>query len=249
MRDSGCVPRPEGACGRSDAPTPCELAEVATQGLLLRTVDGAERWVRYAELGGIALQGGGVTLFVVGGALCLRGATGDTVARILERACKVPEFTRSSRYLGSPFLPTVPGAERLLQLLLAARRELAAQCHPLAQVRTFDAEGLTGAVRGIARELARDCYPASQPERRALEWRLLEILDPLLRSLEEVSRAGSALAASAPTDLLKCWREWVACVAAVFAATDRLWPDFVQLLADANERSLSARPGKRRSGG
>ena len=156
-------------------PTLCELAEAATEGLLLRTGDGAERWVPYADLGGIALEGDGVTLFVGGSALRLTGATGDTVTRILERACKVPEFTRSSRHLGSPFLPTPPGAKRLLQLLLGARRELATHGHPLAQVRTFDAEGLASAVRGIAAELARDCYPASQPESRALEWRFLEI--------------------------------------------------------------------------
>ncbi|HWP03147.1 MAG TPA: hypothetical protein VNL96_06800 [Gemmatimonadaceae bacterium] len=216
--------------------------------MLLRTAGGAEKWVQYADLGGIALEGSGVTLFVGGSAWRLQHATGDTVTRILERACKVPELTRSSRHLGSPSLPTVPGAERLLQLLLGARRELAGQRHPLAQARTFDAAGLASAVRGIAAELARDCYPASQPESRALEWRLLEILDPLLRALEEVSRAGSALVASAPTDLLKHWRRWVACVAAVFAATDRLWPDFVQLLAKAREGSLSAPRGKRRSG-
>lgn len=229
-------------------PTLCELAEAATEGLLLRTGDGAERWVPYADLGGIALEGDGVTLFVGGSALRLTGATGDTVTRILERACKVPEFTRSSRHLGSPFLPTPPGAERLLQLLLGARRELATHGHPLAQVRTFDAEGLASAVRGIAAELARDCYPASQPESRALEWRFLEILDPLLRSLGEVSRAGSDLAASAPTDLLTRWRGWVASVAAVFAATDRLWPDFVRLVAEARKGSLSTRGGQRRSG-
>jgi hypothetical protein len=216
----------------------CTLLQVGVESLLVRGEPGVELELRYTDLDGVVVAGGQVTVFAAGRSWRLRATGSVDPAAILERACRVPELTRSLRHLGWPLQGAAGEAEGLLQFLIDARRALNSQRDPLAQVRSFDGAQLASQIRARALDFAQRSFPAALPEQRAVEWQLLELLDPLLSGLEAVSQAAAAVQDAPASRLLAQWRSWLVHVKAVFAAADRIWPDLVAFLASVSRGAL-----------
>jgi hypothetical protein len=167
----------------------------------------------------IALRDGTKITFIATSAPPLRD-------EILVRCRAVPELTSALRAFGSrrghrSLRSHAPkDQQRFFAPLLDARRQAVAAKTPGAAMAAFDAGALTTAFDTALRELAAHRYGDNAPARRALEAELVDLVEPLHASLEQLKEA--AKEASASEDL-KVWRAWTRQLGATFEVADRVW--------------------------
>ena len=211
--------------------------EVLDRGLAGRAA-GTGRTLRlpFHRLEGVRYQAGELSLFLAGGDVVeLTGtpALAAATERLIARACILAELTLPLRALGS--LRARPDADhdRFFHPLLTARRR--AEEAPALQSRldAFDAAVLRRGLAESLREFARARYPESAPDRRALEAELIELAEPLTRSVDVLETMEASVRESGDEARLVAWREWAAAVREVFACADRAWIAIAPALANA----------------
>jgi hypothetical protein len=163
----------------------------------------------------------------------------------------LPELTLALRALGSRRRRRGEGneQERFFAPLLEARRAAARAADVEAAVTSFDAARLNTAFDKTIRALSVDRAASGRPaERRALEARLKERLEPLRDALFELGACGDALLSADEAARPGAWRRWADQLRAVFECADRCWPGLDAALETVGipRRSWLARVFRRR---
>lgn len=145
-------------------------------------------------------------------------------ARVLDRACAVPELTRGLRALGS--LRGTPGAahDRWFAPLLAARRAVAGISDAERQVALVDAAVIALQLRRVMNDIAKELAPTHTAMQRALDAALQEETEPVFEALERLALTADVLRVSALDTRLHDWRRWMNALREVFVAADQSWP-------------------------
>lgn len=183
-------------------------------------------------LGGVQFHGGELTLFLSDGIVVLAGEGRLAAAArdIVARACAPGELTLALRSLGSHRRGADDLQRRYFEPLLSARRKLDRAAAPDAQVAALDARTLAAAYHELAHRIAEGSAGQAPSDKRALEAQIDEALAPLVRALDGLEAAASALRTSPPDATIARWREWSALAGATFAAADRCWPQVARLV-------------------
>src|SRR5690606_15254807 len=187
----------------------------------------------YPALSGAAWQAGCLTMLGAPGRILWRADRGleRAWAGLLARACRVPEFARGLRTLGSPRARVNRETEtRFFAPLLQARRRVEDEGEPDQRVAAFAARLVAERLQQLIAALATEAYPESAPDRRALEAELLEATEALFARLEEVDEAAERFRQAPDESRFEHWRTWTARVAAAFAEADRSWVVIAGLL-------------------
>ena len=145
-------------------------------------------------------------------------------ARVLDRACAVPELTRGLRALGSLRGTPGPAHDRWFAPLLAARRAVAGISDAERQVALVDAAVIAQQLRRVMADLAKEQAPLHPAMQRALDAALQEESEPLFIALERLALAADVLRVSALDTRLHDWRRWMNALREVFVAADQSWP-------------------------
>jgi hypothetical protein len=200
-----------------------EVVELVTRNARHTLAIGSLEGARVLESGAMELSvegGDAVMLFAgINGAASLKALADE----LLQRACALPEFTRSLRGLGSHL--TRPGADhdKFFRPLLEARRG-AERAGQFAGARAaFDAASLRAAFSRRLREMAHERWPDDPPERRALEAEAVDTAAPLFEAIAALETAQRGFDASADFDRFARWRAWTSALQRVFERADESW--------------------------
>lgn len=144
-------------------------------------------------------------------------------ARLIDRACAMPELTRGLRSLGS--LRGFPGAAHDVWFapLIAARSRVEGVSDPQRQLALLDAASLSAAMERAIQELAALTAPGDLAQQRAIEAALEEESHDMRVALTRLALAADTLRGAASDTLLIDWRQWVAALGAVFSTADDAW--------------------------
>jgi hypothetical protein len=178
-------------------------------------------------LDGVMPRASQLTLYLSSGDVLELGdndALRTFAARLLDRACTVPELTRGLRSMGS--LRGSPGAEhdRWFAPLLAARRAVAGISDAERQVALVDAAVIAQQLQRAMTDIARELSPTHAPMQRAIDAALQEESEPVFEALERLALAADVLRTSAMDTRLIDWRRWMNALREVFVAADQAWP-------------------------
>jgi hypothetical protein len=188
----------------------------------------------YPELHGGAWRTGTLTVHGAQGRAVIESKQGLELAwvQLLERACPFPELARDHRLLGSRRGGSVGAQSRFLGPLLDARKRLEKQPDLESRIAALDAMLLRDRVVASIQAIARDAFPASQPDRRALEAELEEVLAAFFRELDSVHAAAAIFHAAPESVRFNAWRDWVARVLHAYALADGAWATAARFLPD-----------------
>ena len=145
-------------------------------------------------------------------------------ARVLDRACAVPELTRGLRALGSLRGTPGPAHDRWFAPLLAARRAVAGISDAERQVALVDAAVIAQQLRRVMSDIAKELAPTHAAMQRALDAALQEETEPVFEALERLALTADVLRVSALDTRLHDWRRWMNALREVFVAADLSWP-------------------------
>ena len=151
-------------------------------------------------------------------------------ARVLDRACTVPELTRGLRAMGS--LRGTQGAahDRWFAPLLAARRAVAGVSDADRQVALVDAPTIAQQLHRVITELSREQAANHAAMQRAIEAALQEEGERVFSALDRLALAADVLRTSAMDTRLVDWRRWINALREVFVAADQSWPGCAKVL-------------------
>jgi hypothetical protein len=181
--------------------------------------------ISYDALSGAGWSTGRLTIHGRPGSLSLESDDGMDQAWVglTSCACRLPEFTRGLRALGSRRGGDHDAQARFFAPLLHARRRLEEEPDPGKRVAAFDAGTLRGRLDQALRTFAAESYPRSAPDRRALQAELLDLAEPLFSRLSALEKAALRWHDADESRRFDLWREWVSMVGRVFADADRSW--------------------------
>jgi hypothetical protein len=181
--------------------------------------------VAYESLSGAGWRTGCLTIHGRPGSLALESEAGLDQAwvTLTACACRLPEFTRGLRALGSRRGGDHDAQARFFAPLLHARRRLEEEADPGSRVAAFDARQLRERLDQALRAFAADTYPRSAPDRRALQAELLDIAEPLFTALGALETSALRWREADESLRFDLFRDWVRTVGAVFADADRSW--------------------------
>ena len=145
-------------------------------------------------------------------------------ARVLDRACAVPELTRGLRALGSLRGTPGPAHDRWFAPLLAARRAVAGISDAERQVALVAAAVIAQQLRRVMSDIAKELAPTHAAMQRALDAALNEESESVFAALERLALAADVLRVSALDTRLHDWRRWMNALREVFVAADQSWP-------------------------
>lgn len=145
-------------------------------------------------------------------------------ARVMDRACVVPELTRGLRAMGSVRGTHNDAHDRYFAPLLAARRAVAGISDAERQVALVDAPTIAKQVSRTIAEMAKNQAAGHAPMQRAIEAALEEESEQLFVALDRLALAADVLRTSAMDTRLVDWRRWMNALREVFVAADRAWP-------------------------
>ena len=200
--------------------------------------------VHYDTLSGVSWRTGTLAVHAPQGTVVMHGGAALQRAwvTIVRGAAAVPEFTRGLRAMGSRRGGDSVAQGTFFAPLLHARRLLEEEADLARRIALFDAAVLRAKLNDAIAALAALHHPVSAPDRRALDAELHDAAEPLYAALEALSAAAARFRDAAAERQFVAWREWVAAVAAVFAAADRAWSGAVPLLpASPAQRRRTAR--------
>jgi len=216
--------RAQGTWGgvRVDGPARLRLTSDA---LLLERTQGAPLQAGFAEISGADWRTGSLVIHGDAGRVTMDAESSleDAWVALVERACPLPEFTRSYRHLGSRRGGPPEVQARILAPLLQLRRQVHEERDLERRVAAIDAQVIRQRLLDAIATLANDSYPGSAPDRRGITVELEEALAPLFEGIERVGTAGERFRASGPDRRFHAWREWVEEASRMFAEADRAW--------------------------
>ena len=209
------------------------ILELTGSEVALASAEGdARRPLPLGALDGVRFRDGELTLFLDDGTIGMAGEGRLAAAArdIVARACAPGELTLALRSLGSHRRGADDLQRRYFEPLLSARRKLDRAAEPNAQVAALDARTLAAAYHELAHRIADRSAGKAPSDKRALEAQIDEALAPLIRALDGLEAAASALRTSPAESAIGRWREWSALAGATFAAADRCWPHVARLV-------------------
>lgn len=152
-------------------------------------------------------------------------------ARVMDRACAVPELTRGLRAMGSLRGAQAAAHDRWFAPLLAARRAIAGISDAERQVALVDAPTIAQQMHRVMTDLSKDQagnHPAMQ---RAVEAALQEESESVFIALDRLALAADVLRTSPLDTRLADWRRWMHALREVFVAADQSWPGCARVLS------------------
>ncbi|MEO7999866.1 MAG: hypothetical protein ABI852_20600 [Gemmatimonadaceae bacterium] len=152
-------------------------------------------------------------------------------ARVMDRACAVPELTRGLRAMGS--LRGAQGAahDRWFAPLLAARRAVAGISDAERQVALVDAPTIAKQLHRVMTDLSKEQAANHPAMQRAIEAALQEESERVLTALDRLALAADVLRVSALDTRLVDWRRWMHALRETFVAADQSWPGCAKVLS------------------
>ena len=195
---------------------------------------GGDWAVTYPELHGGAWRMGMLTVHGPQGRAVVESKQGLELVwvQLLARACPLPELARDHRRLGSRRGGSIGAQSRFLAPLLDARKRLEKEPDLESRIAALDARQLRDRVVGSIQAIARDAFPASEPDRRALEAELEEVMAAFFNELDSVHAAAAVFHAAPEPIRFNAWREWMARVHHAYALADGAWATAARFLPD-----------------
>jgi hypothetical protein len=208
------------------------------QGLVLEGRN-APLEISFADLTGGAWRTGRLVLHGTAGSLVLESEDGmeRLWAGIVAGACKLPEFTRGLRVLGSRRAGTHDAHHRFFAPLLHARRRLEEERDPDRQVEAFDAPTLRARLAATLAAIAAESWPDNPPERRSLEAEFEDLTGPLRTDLDALEAAAAGWRAAPESARFSAFRSWRDQVSRVFVDADSAWAAMQRLVPAAPVRA------------
>ncbi|MEO7362289.1 MAG: hypothetical protein ABI120_18305 [Gemmatimonadaceae bacterium] len=201
---------------------------------LLLTWEHATAWqLELDGLDGVMSRANQLTLYLSSGDV-LELTENDALrafgARLLDRACAVPELTRGLRAMGS--LRGTQGAahDRWFGPLLAARRAVAGISDAERQVALVDAPTIAQQVHRVMTALSKELAANHPAMQRAVEAALQEESERVFTALDRLALAADVLRTSPMDTRLVDWRRWMNALREVFVAADQSWPGCAKVL-------------------
>lgn len=223
--------------------------DIARNGLTLITRRGAVS-IAYSALDGVRLREEYAELYLdTGDVLSLDhvAALSDVVREIAQRACALPEVTRSLRGLGSHRAAPTPEHDRFFAPLLEARRVAEGAIEPDDVMTAFDAGALRTSILQRLSTFAHERYPDDPPERRALEAELHDCTEALAARLDVLAQRAAAVRASGESEQFAAWRGWARELVRVFECADECWLVLRTVLVDSRRTAPKRRLLRRRA--
>jgi hypothetical protein len=166
-------------------------------------------------------------------------------ARVLtDRACRLPEFTRGLRMLGSVRAadgrrapvradgdgPLRRAHDRWFAPLLEARRTVHGVSDPQRQVALLPGATLRDDMLRAAADIARMVAPHDAAEQRAVEAAIEDEAAPLFVALAHLALAADAVQGGASDTRFADWRRWVETVRRAYAEADDAWSGIAEIV-------------------
>ncbi len=202
--------------------------------LVFAGADGRLLRVRLEVLDGCRLDGLRATLYATGGDVLEVAISADEARAVLraalDAATRVPELTRSLRFVGRSTANHDAAHDRWFGPLLARRRAIVGISDPLRQLAQFDVDGLQAELERALLELSAQRTGGDAPRARALEALLEEQTEGVRTALGRVALATTALQGSDADSRLADWRVWIGAVRVLFRDADDAWPSLQETL-------------------
>lgn len=152
-------------------------------------------------------------------------------ARVMDRACAVPELTRGLRAMGSLRGAQAAAHDRWFAPLLAARRAVAGISDAERQVALVDAPTIAQQLYRVMSDLSKDQAANHPAMQRAIEAALQEESERVFIALDRLALAADVLRTSPLDTRLADWRRWMHALREVFVAADQSWPGCARVLS------------------